>query len=147
MTSTSVANLSAAGGLTYFTALDRSGGQYLWRSDGTPDGTWPIVPAPPRAEMTLRHSEPAFDVVQRFFGKIAFPSRSQERCKGDVTVTVRRKGKLVDRIRVSVRWTGQICFWQKNIATNRFRKKSGGYTARATFGSGPTLSKSSTVSW
>lgn len=147
MTSASVTDLSAAGALTYFTALDRSGGQYLWRSDGTPDGTWPIVPAPPRTEMTLRYSEPAFDVAQGFFGNIAFPSRAEERCKGKVTVTVRRKGKLVDRLRLTVRWTGQICFWQKNISTNRFRKRSGGYTARATFGSGSGLSKSSTVSW
>lgn len=147
MTSASVTDLSAVGALTYFTALDRSGGYYLWRSDGTPDGTWPIVPAPPRTEMTLRYSEPAFDIAHGFFGRIAFRSRAEERCKGKVTVTVRRKGKLVDRLRLAVRWTGQICFWQKNISPDRFRKRSGGYTAQATFGNGPALSKSRTVRW
>jgi hypothetical protein len=79
MTSSSVANLSAAGTLTYFTALDRSGGRYLWRSDGTPDGTWPIVPAPPRTEVTLRYSEPAFRRTGRLSTHLSILNRSRPR--------------------------------------------------------------------
>jgi hypothetical protein len=85
------------------------------------------------------------NIARGFSRNIAFPSRAEDRCK--VTVTVRRKGKLVERLHLTVRWTGQICFWQKNISPNRFDKRGGGYTARATFRSGVALSKSSTVSW
>lgn len=143
-------DVGQAGGLAYFTAATDSA-RRLWRTDGTPQGTWPIVPTPPKTEMTLRYTEPAFDIAPRFSGSIAFSSRAEERCRGKVTLTVRRDGKPLERLRLAVRWDGSICSWSKAVSSTRYAKRKGkpsnSYTARATFPDHRGIASSHRVAW
>lgn len=126
---------SAASGLVWFSAY-QDGFRRLWRSDGTSQGTFPIIPAVRKTEITLWEADDYGSPPDVFGGFVAFPGNARARCTRTIAIVVRRRGKVTSRIQVPLRWTGTGCVFRQAVKRSTFARR-GNYTVRATLGSGP----------
>lgn len=130
-----------AGGIVYFTAM-QDFVRRLWRTDGTAAGTFPLIPPTASTQLTVYDLSGDLDGGDHtVLGMIQFPANGAARCRGKVSLEIRRDGKLRLRRTAKARWTGTACRYSASVPAKTYRPradKPNRFSASATFGRGRT---------